>query len=344
MAPIPDEETVLIALDYLKVKNTASRGVVEFLPPRFLAADPHIVVPVAAVAEVEAGEGFVRLIPTNAGTFQVTEKLDGQKPFVWHINVPPGVAGTERSLWSFAPVQPIVQGVSVNTMRSGNGAPASNLGIDGDYYYDVAGKVWYGPKALGAWPAGFSVVGPAGTNGTNGTDGADGQDGSLGPAGPAGTRIRVVSTRITAGTVNPLPATAGWKYPGEATGLPAYFTEEIQAAEGDYVEVDCEAMKNGVTNAFFDFAVRMGAPGAYTYPWHASTGTNTPAPEGMPSWYRSDFASKGAPPGLYVTASHLQGGFVRFVLANKSAGSGILFAEPDYQFRWLLKNLGPAPA
>lgn len=345
MAPIPEGETVLITLDYLKAKNVASRGSVWFTPPRFTHLDDHIINPAPCIADVANGEGEIRLIPTDAGTFQVTEHLDGQEPYTWHINLPSALAGQTRSLFSFAPVQPIVQGVSVNTILSGTIPPTSLVGIDGDYYYDVAAKFWYGPKALGVWPAGFSVIGPPGANGTNGVDGQDGADGIQGPPGTPGTRIRVVNTRVTAGTVNPLPATGGvWKYPGDVNGLPSHFTEQIQAAEGDYIEVDAEAMKNGVTNGFFDFAVRMGNPGAYTYPWHASSGTNTPTPEGMVAWYRSDFASNDAPNGLYVTASHLSGGFVRFVLANKSAGTGILFAEPDYQFRWVLKNLGPAPA
>jgi len=344
VAPVPDNETVLITLDYLKAKNIPSRGTVVFVPPRFTQPPDMIVTSGPCEVVVENGEASQRLIPSDAGTFQVIEHLDGLPPFSWHINLPSGLAGQTRSLFSFAPVQPIVQGVSVNTMLSGTGAPANSVGIDGDYYYDVSGKFWYGPKALGAWPAGFSVVGPAGTNGANGTNGTNGTNGAQGPPGAPGPRMCVVNTRITAGNVSPLPATGGlWKYPGEANGLPAYFTEQIQAAEGDYIEVDAEAMKNDVTNGFFDYAVRMGT-GPYTYPWHASSGGSAPTIEGLPGWYRSDYATNDAPAGLYVTAAHIQDGFVRFVLANKSAGAGTLFASADYQFRWLLKNLGPAPA
>lgn len=186
MPPLPENQTVLIELDYLKAHNVAARGTVEFTPPRFKSEEPNFVVGQAVSAAVENGEGSVRLIPTDAGTYQVTEKLDGQVPFVWHINLPTGLAGQTRSLFSFASVQPIVQGVAVNTFLSGNGAPAGNLGIDGDYYYDVAGKFWYGPKALGAWPAGFSVVGPAGPAGATGAQGPAGPAGPQGPAGPAG--------------------------------------------------------------------------------------------------------------------------------------------------------------
>ena len=137
MPPIPENQTVLITLDYLKAKNTASQGSVEFLPPRFLAADPNIIVPVPAIAEVVAGSGSVNLVPTSAGTYQVTERLDGQKPFVWNISVPPGLAGTTRSLWSFAPMDPVGPSFGVRTF-TGLGTPGVILGAyAGDLYVDV---------------------------------------------------------------------------------------------------------------------------------------------------------------------------------------------------------------
>ena len=186
MAPIPESETVLITLDYLKAKNVSSRGSVWFTPPRFTHPDDHIINPAPCIAEITDGEGAIRLIPTDAGTFQVTEHLDGQEPFTWHINLPSGLAGQTRSLFSFAPVQPIVQGVSVNTILSGVVPPTALTGTDGDYYYDVAAKFWYGPKALGVWPAGFSVVGPQGPAGAVGPQGSAGPQGPQGPQGPAG--------------------------------------------------------------------------------------------------------------------------------------------------------------
>ncbi|MCU1348653.1 MAG: hypothetical protein JWO56_1683, partial [Acidobacteria bacterium] len=54
------------------------------------------------------------------------------------------------------------------TVLSTNGAPANGTGANGDFAYDGAAKVMYGPKAAGVWPAGVSL---AGTNGTNGVDG-----------------------------------------------------------------------------------------------------------------------------------------------------------------------------
>jgi hypothetical protein len=62
-------------------------------------------------------------------------------------------------------------GTNGNTVLSGTGAPGSGLGVNGNFYIDTAASELYGPKAAGAWPAGVSLIGPAGTNGTNGTNG-----------------------------------------------------------------------------------------------------------------------------------------------------------------------------
>lgn len=348
MPPIPETDTVLINLDFLKAKNIAAQGSVEFLPPRFIRST-STVVPVPAVAAVEGGVGQVRLIPTDAGTYQVTERLDGQKPFVWHINVPPGLAGQTRDLTSFASVQPIVQGVAVNTMLSGNGAPANTLGIDGDYYYDVQNKFWYGPKALGAWPAGFSVVGPQGIQGLQGLQGVKGDKGDKGdqgddgPQGPpgTGTRVRVVQARITSGNISPMPDTGGqWRKPGDAAGLPLDFVLTIPAVVGEWVECGIHAMRSDTASVFLDVAVQKGS-GLVQY---LSTGTSSPPFEGDPGWYAAPFRAISTPRGFYATEADIDGGVVRFVLANLSTGQGTLYASSQYPFIWVAKNLGPAPA
>ena len=56
-------------------------------------------------------------------------------------------------------------GADGRTILSGTGAPGAGVGSDGDFYYDTAAKVFYGPKASGAWPAGVSLVGPKGDTG-----------------------------------------------------------------------------------------------------------------------------------------------------------------------------------
>lgn len=48
-------------------------------------------------------------------------------------------------------------GVRGNTVLGGNGAPASSVGIDGDWYIDTAARRMYGPKSGGAWGGSFAL-------------------------------------------------------------------------------------------------------------------------------------------------------------------------------------------
>lgn len=56
-------------------------------------------------------------------------------------------------------------GLAGKTVLSGSGAPAVELGTDGDYYLDMPQAHLYGPKAAGVWPAYVDLVGPAGPPG-----------------------------------------------------------------------------------------------------------------------------------------------------------------------------------
>lgn len=64
---------------------------------------------------------------------------------------------------------PGIQGVRGNSTLNGIGTPASTVGIDGDWYYDLASYpatvTLYGPKASGAWPAQGVVIGGGGVAG-----------------------------------------------------------------------------------------------------------------------------------------------------------------------------------
>ena len=60
-------------------------------------------------------------------------------------------------------------GADGKTVRYGTGAPASALGVDGDFYIALDTHVIYGPRAGGAWPAGTSLVGVQGIHGDAGT-------------------------------------------------------------------------------------------------------------------------------------------------------------------------------
>lgn len=69
-------------------------------------------------------------------------------------------------------------GADGRTVLSGPGAPSSGLGANGDFYIDTTDWDIYGPKTVGAWGSGTSLVGPAGAPGADGLDGSDGADGA----------------------------------------------------------------------------------------------------------------------------------------------------------------------
>lgn len=51
------------------------------------------------------------------------------------------------------------------TLHTVNGVPLLGLGIDGDYAYNPATQIWYGPKLAGAWGAGIFIKGAEGDPG-----------------------------------------------------------------------------------------------------------------------------------------------------------------------------------
>jgi hypothetical protein len=77
-------------------------------------------------------------------------------------------------------------GPSGRTVLNGAGAPSAGTGADGDFYIDTTTALIYGPKASGAWPAGVSLIGPAGATGATGPAGPTGAAGPQGPAGATG--------------------------------------------------------------------------------------------------------------------------------------------------------------
>ena len=59
-------------------------------------------------------------------------------------------------------------GADGKTVRNGSGAPASSLGVNGDFYIDTTVMAIYGPKVAGAWGSARSLVGPQGPAGAPG--------------------------------------------------------------------------------------------------------------------------------------------------------------------------------
>lgn len=69
----------------------------------------------------------------------------------------------------------VIQGSSYNGIWSGTGAPTGNpatvTALPGDFYIDAAAHYLYGPLTSGGWPAGVSLIGPAGATGPAGSNG-----------------------------------------------------------------------------------------------------------------------------------------------------------------------------
>jgi hypothetical protein len=59
-------------------------------------------------------------------------------------------------------------GVNGNTILYDAADPDAGDGVNGDFFINTASHTLFGPKAAGAWPAGVSLVGPAGAAGANG--------------------------------------------------------------------------------------------------------------------------------------------------------------------------------
>ncbi len=85
----------------------------------------------------------------------------------------------------------------VNTIRSGSGAPAKTLGINGDFYIDTKNLNLYGPKTKGVWkittslkaksiPVDANVIVESGAKGDKGEKGTTGDKGATGATGVQG--------------------------------------------------------------------------------------------------------------------------------------------------------------
>ena len=80
-----------------------------------------------------------------------------------------GIAGIQGVSGASGPA-----GVNGSTILQGSGTLTNEMGVDGDYFFNSALKMIYGPKSNGTWPQGVSLVGTTGASGSNGANGASG--------------------------------------------------------------------------------------------------------------------------------------------------------------------------
>jgi len=72
----------------------------------------------------------------------------------------------------------------------GTSDPGENTGANDDFFINTTSNQLFGPKASGVWPAGTSLVGPAGANGATGAAGTNGKtvlNGTSNPVAGTGT-------------------------------------------------------------------------------------------------------------------------------------------------------------
>jgi hypothetical protein len=89
---------------------------------------------------------------------------------------PVGPAGTQGAAGATGAVG--ATGADGTKIYSGTTAPTATLGINGDFYINVATSGFYGPKTAAGWGSPFSLKGATGATGATGAAGADGTDGS----------------------------------------------------------------------------------------------------------------------------------------------------------------------
>lgn len=161
-------------------------------------------------------------------------------------------------------------GTNGKTLLSGTVIPTGATGTDGDFYLNLTTNLFYGPKASGAWPAGFSIVGPKGDTGNAGTAGTNGTNGN------------------TVLTVSGTPA-AGTGANGDYAYDPATWTFYGPKAAGAWpagvvLKGTNGTAGKGVSSAVVTYQAHTSGTTAPTGTWNASVPTVT---KGQYLWTRT---------------------------------------------------------
>lgn len=106
----------------------------------------------------------------------------------------------DPTIWNPALTGPA--GADGRTIHTVSGAPSDSIGEDFDYAIDPVAWVIYGPKSAGVWPAGTTLIGPAGADGAMGLTGAKGAKGDTGNTGAAGADGATIHAGLIAPTLD----------------------------------------------------------------------------------------------------------------------------------------------
>ena len=138
------------------------------------------------------------------------------------------------------------------TLWNGVKDPESTWGEPGDMFINSVTKTLFGPKDLTTgWPAGVSMVGPAGATGATGPQGPAGANGGSGPAGPAGATGATgpSALKITEQSICGAGGTSLCKIGaiGPGGGLIFFVDYNDQYAGFNYLEAAPQGWGNGIT-------------------------------------------------------------------------------------------------
>ncbi len=130
-----------------------------------------------------------------------------------------------------------VDGKDGKTLWNGVKDPESTWGAPGDMFINSVTKTLFGPKNLdGTWPAGVSLVGPAGERGPIGLTGATGAQGPSGGSGPAGPTGATGSAGSNATLTCAQGGTCALGDTGPGGGIVFYIQTATAAAPWRYME------------------------------------------------------------------------------------------------------------
>lgn len=369
--PLPDEATpVTLTESFTDAYGALEVGTVTFTPSAVVALGGSTITMDPVVGRVVAGQ-LVAANGTSPLILAATDDTD-QQPTGWTYRVDIAVGARRRAsyyvelpsdpsprvLHTLAPLDtPPVTGIplvrSVNGVfpdASGNvdvaggggggGVPTtrrvnSGTGLSGggDLSADRTLVVTYGTSATSACRGDDVRLADARTPLAH-THAQSDVVGLAAALAAKATKLVMRSAYITTGDANPLPNTAtAWQ---ALTG----YELQIPAAVGDTLEMDVNAMRKdiGPGNSWLDTAVVVGS----TLKRFLSSGGATPALEGDPGWYvpQASIIGRGGTRRFTVAAGDLDSGVVRFVVAVKSNGTGILYSSADYPFYWQATNYG----
>lgn len=334
--PIPGSlRKVTVTDDYTAADGTRppAGSSVMFTPSVLSHASDGTITIDPVVAELDAAGHFsVALVDNNdpglsptGWTYLVTEVI-GWSIRQWSITLPaaPATTVTLRSLTSVVatrPQIPLVLSVGGTKPDALGDVPVSGLqGLPGPA--GATGAT--GPQGVTGATGAAGAAGATGAQGPQGIQGVAGSNGAAGATGPAGPSlpIKVKDRWFTSGNVNMNTGTSAW---GILPGAPSI---SIPAVVGDYVELSVgHAMRqlDAGGNTFLDLAVVV----AGVIKRYMSTNTATPAGEGDPAMYHSNFPARSGSRGFPVTSDDLDSGAVVWAWAvrNISGASCLLLAS-----------------